>query len=43
MPKRAQRLSVLAQTVALLEEGILEGRWTRHLPQERLLCEELGR
>lgn len=42
MPKRAQRLSVLAQTVALLEEGILEGRWAHHLPQERLLCEELG-
>lgn len=42
MPDHPQRLSLLAQTVDLVHKGILQGRWTDHLPQERLLCEQLN-
>ncbi|MFC4991273.1 substrate-binding domain-containing protein [Rubritalea tangerina] len=42
MPYRAQRLSVLAQTIELIRDGILSGRWKDALPQERLLCEQLN-
>jgi len=41
MHNSPKRLSILAQTVEILRQGIIEARWLKVLPQERLLCEEL--
>ena len=35
-----QRTSLVAETVRVLREAIVSGRWARHLPGERRLCEE---
>ncbi|MDZ4403268.1 substrate-binding domain-containing protein [Prosthecobacter sp.] len=40
-PKLPQRLSLVAQTVESLYEGIRNGHWQKHLPGERELCESL--
>lgn len=42
MPEQPQRLSLLAQAIELIRDGIQQGRWLEALPQERLLCEELN-
>ncbi|MGE9290519.1 MAG: GntR family transcriptional regulator, partial [Puniceicoccales bacterium] len=42
MPKSRHRLSVLAQAIDLIKEGILNGNWEGYLPQERLLSEEIN-
>jgi DNA-binding LacI/PurR family transcriptional regulator len=36
-----QRLSLVAQTVKSLREGVREGHWQEHLPAERELCAQL--
>ncbi|MDZ4287920.1 MAG: substrate-binding domain-containing protein [Prosthecobacter sp.] len=40
-PKLPKRLSLVAQTVDSLREGIQKGHWRDHLPAERELCESL--
>lgn len=40
-PALPKRLSLVAQTVQSLREGIRSGHWQKHLPGERELCERL--
>ena len=40
-PTLPKRLSLVAQSVNSLREGISSGHWRQHLPGERELCEEL--
>lgn len=42
MPEVPQRLSLLAQTVDSLRQGIASDEWAEYLPPERLLCDQLG-
>ena len=40
-PTLPKRLSLVAQSVNSLREGIASGHWRQHLPGERELCEAL--
>jgi DNA-binding LacI/PurR family transcriptional regulator len=41
MPPLPQRVSLVDQVVAILREGITEGRWCDELPSERAMCRDL--
>lgn len=42
MPRSPHRLSVLAQTIDLIKDGIANDVWGRNLPQERQLSESIN-
>lgn len=40
-PEIPQRTTLVAQTIALLERGLREGKWVEQLPSQHTLCAEL--
>ena len=42
MTRSPHRLSVLAQTIDLIKDGIASGDWGKDLPQERQLSETIN-